>query len=122
MNYQVLEGEKIVDNSNGAGTYYSDWLNVTDFNELYGWIDVTAFANQVDETLDFMIERETPSGIADSEVVAFTQKTAVGEEEKTVTAGTGLIGGKVRFKITAGGSWGASVSATIKYYIDVKRV
>jgi hypothetical protein len=107
-----------------AATVTTDWVDVGSFNEGYFWLNVTAFASRVDETLDVTIERKA-DGLATGYVTiaTFTQvaTAAATAEEETVTAATGLLGGKIRARYITGGTW-SSKSMTFSIIGEVKKV
>jgi len=120
--------KRIIFKSSGAVTEAADtttdWIDVSGFNEGYFWLNVTAFAARADETLDVTIERKA-EGLATGYVTiqTFTQIAATGadEEEKTQTAATGLLGGKIRARYVTAGTW-EDKSITFSITGEVKRV
>ena len=119
--------KRIVFKSSGAvtsaATATTDWVDVDGFNEGYFWLNVTAFASRDNETLDVTIERKTLGTTGYTTVATFTQiaTAAAAEEEKTLTAYTGLLGGKIRARYITGGTW-SSKSITFDIQGEVKRV
>lgn len=97
-----------------AATLVSDWVDSDEFNELYAWFDVTAFAARADETIDVTVERQADNTAGYVTIATFTQKASTGAstEEETVTS---LIGGKVRFRAILAGTWSSkSITFTCK--------
>ena len=106
-----------------AATTTTTWIDVSAFNEGYFWLNVTVFASRVDETLDVTIERKTLGTTGYTTVATFTQiaTAAAAEEEKTLIAATGLLGGKIRARYVTAGTW-TSKSITFAIEGEVKRV
>jgi hypothetical protein len=123
-----VHAKKIVFKSSGAvtaaATATTDWVDVSQFNEGYFWLDVTAFAARVDETLVVTIEREvtgTATGYITIATFTTVNSTGAQDEEKTLTAATGLLGGRIRARYVTAGTWTAkSITFAITGY--VKRV
>jgi hypothetical protein len=92
----------------------SDWVDVDEYNELYAWFDVTAFAARADETVDVTIERQADNTAGYVTIATFTQKanTGASSEEETVTS---LIGGKIRARAVIAGTWSSkSITFSVK--------
>ena len=96
----------------------TDWVDVDEFNELYAWLDVSAFAARADETLDVTVERQADNAAGYTTLLTFTQvaTTGVKTEEKTATS---LIGGKVRVRAVLAGTW-SSKSITFQVKLMAK--
>jgi len=97
-----------------AVTAVTDWVDVDEFNELYAWLDVTAFAARADETLVVTIERQADNTAGYTTLATFTtiNSTGAASEEKTVTS---LLGGKVRARIVTAGTWSSkSITFSVK--------
>jgi hypothetical protein len=92
----------------------SDWVDVDEYNELYAWFDVTAFAARADEAVDVTIERQADNTAGYVTIATFTQKASTGtsSEEETVTS---LIGGKIRARAVIAGTWSSkSITFSVK--------
>lgn len=97
-----------------AATVLGDWVDCDEFNELYAWLDVTAFAARADETLVVTVERQADNTAGYVTIATFTtiNGTGTSSEEETVTS---LIGGKVRFRAILAGTWASkSITFTCK--------
>ena len=107
-----------------AATTTTSWIDVGGFNEGYFWLDVTAFAARVDETLVVTIEREvtgTATGYITIATFTTVNSTGAQDEEKTLTAATGLLGGRIRARYVTAGTW-SSKSITFSITGMVKKV
>lgn len=94
----------------------SDWVDVDGYNELYAWLDVTAFAARADETLVVTIEREAHNTAGYTTLLTFTTINTTGahSEEKTVAT---LIGGRVRARAVIAGTWSSkSITFSVGMY------
>ena len=115
--------KKIIFKSSGAvtaaATATTSWVDVGSFNEGYFWLDVTAFAARVDETLDVTIERFAENTAGYTTIATFTQVATTGAktEEELVTAS---LGGKIRARYITGGTW-SSKTMTFSITGHVKR-
>lgn len=98
--------------------YLSDWLDVSEYNELISWLDVT-FTSRVNETIDCTIQRQADNAVGYVTIETFDQKTATGSEEETTTS---LIGGKVRAKVVAAGTFGVGTTAAVTVKVQGKKV
>jgi len=99
-----------------AGTQLSDWFDVGEYNELYAWLNVTAFASRSDETLIVTIEREAANTQGYTTLLTFTtiNTTGAASEEKTAVS---LIGGRVRCRAVTAGTWSArSITFSVEGY------
>lgn len=106
-----------------AATAVTDWVDVSSFNEGYFWLNVTVFASRANETLNVTIERKNNTTTGYSTIATFTEiaTAAIADEEKTVTAATGLMGGKIRARYVTAGTW-SSKTMTFDIQGEVKRV
>lgn len=99
-----------------ATTEVGEWFEVADFNELYAWLDVSAFAARSDETLDVTIEREADNAAGYVTLLTFTQIATTGAhtEEKSATS---LIGGRIRMRAVTAGTWSSkSITFAVHAY------
>jgi hypothetical protein len=87
-----------------AKTVVGPWIDVDQYQELYGWLNVTAFASRANETLTVTIERWADNDVGYTNVLAFTAISGTGaaSEEKTAVS---LLGGRVRYRYVTGGTW-----------------
>lgn len=87
-----------------AKTVVGEWVDVGPRTELVGWLNVTAFAARVNETLTVTIERWTGTTTGYTTVLAFTAISATGaaSEEKTAVS---LIGSRIRYRAVTAGTW-----------------
>jgi len=99
-----------------AGTYYSDWIDVSHYNEIEAYVQMSDTANRVDETVDITVEKYAPIGNVTT--CTFTQLTADGTERKEDTA---YIGGRVRFKIVLAGTF-TNFTTRIRTWLYAKRI
>jgi hypothetical protein len=101
-----------------ADTLVGDWIDVDSYNELYAWLDVTAFAAWANETLDVTIERQADNTAGYVTIATFTQiaSTGAASEEETVTT---KIGGRIRYRAILAGTW-SSKSLTWSLKMAVK--
>jgi len=120
--------KRIVFKSSGAvtsaATTTTSWVDVGQFNEGYFWLNVTAFAARVDETLIVTIERKvegTATGYITIATFTTVNSTGAADEEETLTATTGLLGGRIRARYVTAGTW-SSKSITFSITGEVKRV
>ena len=110
-----------IDTNNGADTYYGEWSNIGAYNELIANLKFTAAANRNDETINVSVVRENGHG-DEVEVVAFTEYAAQGAAHTEEKSATSLLGLKIRLKIVAAGTFGATVSFTFAVKGTVKKV
>jgi hypothetical protein len=100
-----------------AGTLVGPWRDVDFYKELAAWINVTAFVSRDDETVDVTIERWSGNTAGYTTLLTFTQATAVTSEEKTAVA---LIGGRLRYRVVAAGTFAEGTSVTLNIGIQAK--
>ena len=119
--------KRIVFKSSGAvtsaATVTTDWVDVSGYSEGYFWLAVTVFASRDDETLNLTIERKAEGLTTGYVTIAtFTEvaTAAATEEEESVIAATGLLGGKIRARYTTAGTW-SSKSITFSIIGEVKK-
>ena len=97
-----------------AKTEVGDWIDVGDFNELYLWLDVTAFAARADETLDVTIERQADNTAGYVLIETFSQIASTGAASAEQST-TSLIGGRIRYRAITAGTWSSkSLTYSIK--------
>jgi len=97
----------------------SDWVDVDQYNELYAWLNVTAFAARADETLIVTIERQADNAAGYTTIATFTTINSTsagsggpGSEEETVAS---LIAGKIRARAVIAGTWSSkSITFDVK--------
>jgi len=92
----------------------SEWVDADEYNELYAWLDVTAFAARADETLVVTIERQADNTAGYTTIATFTtiNSTGTATEEEAVVAS---IGGKIRARAVLAGTWSSkSITFTVK--------
>jgi len=99
-----------------AKTETGEWIDVGDYNELYCWLNVTAFAARDNETLVVTIERQADNTAGYTTLLTFTtiNSTGAASEEKTVAT---LIGGRIRYKAVTAGTWSSkSITFSVNMY------
>ena len=107
----IFKESLTIDDSNGAGTYYGDWIDGGWANELDALLIVSGTANRDDETIDVTVEREFPPGSAET-LLTFTQVAAQGNFQEAKQANT-YLGLRWRLKIVAAGTFAAGTTFTL---------
>lgn len=99
-----------------ATTVTGDWVDVSEYNELIAWLDVTAFASRVDETLTVYIDRQADNTAGYTQLLSFTVVNSTGAQSQEVKANE-LIGGKIRYRAVTAGTWSSkSITYSVKMY------
>jgi len=97
-----------------TGTDYTEWYDVSDFDELITFVEAT-WTNQSGATLD--VSLETQNGRTETAFdlsSAHAQLTDTGSNHKAHSA----FGLKVRLKLVAGGTFGSSPDESISVTVD----
>ena len=100
-----------------AKTEVGDWFDISDYSELYAWLNVTAFAARVDETLTVTIEREADNTAGYTTILAFDVINVTGAQSQEALALL-FIGGRIRVRCVTAGTWTAkSITYSVKCYV-----
>jgi len=93
-----------------TGVVVGDWVDVGDYSELYTWLDTTIAAYS-GATLVVTIERQADNavGYVTVHTHATVNTNATTTDERTTTQ---LIGGRIRYRATLGGTFGTGETRT----------
>ena len=120
------EWTETFDSSNLTATQYSTpWFDVDFANELISDGEFIMATISGSATLDVDVERYSPYS-ANSVILSHTQVTANGttqdeQDDSSIGAGTAIIGTRVRYVFTLGGTWTGTVTCSVKLKLIAKR-
>lgn len=99
-----------------ATTQVGEWFDVGPYNELTTWLDVTAFASRVDETLVVTIERKADNTQGYVTVQTFSTVNTTGAQSQEQNTNS-LIGGFIRYRAVTAGTWSSkSITYSVKCF------
>lgn len=101
-----------IDDSNGADTYYGDWIDGGWANELDALLIVSAVANRVNETINVTVEREFPPGDVET-LLTFTEFAAQAAGHQQAKQANTYLGLRWRVKYVAAGTFAEGTSITL---------